>query len=232
MDALFEGVTLTDIHADLARNIVSLRVSENLFDDLSDDPKEQQAAVQLEMAAKPPQYRTDSPVIHRPFDEAAWIEAVQFPFDHWSKSRYSNGRFGVWYGSDIIETTIYETVYHWRTGLLADAGLDQDGATIERKVYWVRCDAALIDLRRHINTYPDLVHPYSYTLTQQVGERLHQEGHPGLVTHSARCEGDVYAILNPGRLSNPKNACFLTYRLNNGKVEVEREIGKTWLVVD
>ena len=49
MDSLFSNLTLTDIHQNVVRNIVSLRVSEDLFDDLTDDPEAWQAAQLLEM---------------------------------------------------------------------------------------------------------------------------------------------------------------------------------------
>lgn len=231
MDHLFAGLRLADLHSDRARNIVSLRISENLFDDLSDDPIEQQAAVDWEMATEPPTYTSSLPIIHRPFEEAAWIEAIGFPFMNWAVSRYSDGRFGVWYGADSIETTVHETVYHWRYGLLADAGFVREGVSIERKVYWVRCDAALVDLRPAVASHPDLLHPTDYSFTHQVGARLHREGHPGLVTRSARCEGAVCAILNPAVLSAPRVACFLTYRVEEGRVVVEREAGKAWVRV-
>lgn len=229
MDGLFAGLGLADVHDDLARNIVSLRVSENLFDDLSADPAEQAQALRWELAGKPPLYGGEPPVIHRPFEEAAWFEAIGFPFRNWAASRYSDGRFGVWYGADSVETTVHETVHHWRHGLLADAGFDQDGVSIERKVYRVRCDAALIDLRSRVSDYPALVHPDDYSFAQQVGARLHREGHPGLVNRSARCAGDVYGVLNPAVLSQPRAACYLTYRLEGGAVVVEREPGREWL---
>ncbi len=65
-------------------------------------------------------------------------------FNHWSTTRYSDGTFGVWYGTDSLETGIHETVYHWRYGLLQDAGWeDHEGVTIERKMYHVRRAAQL-----------------------------------------------------------------------------------------
>ena len=44
-DGIFTRLKLADTHGDLYRNIVSLRVSENLFDDLSDRPEDWQAAI-------------------------------------------------------------------------------------------------------------------------------------------------------------------------------------------
>jgi hypothetical protein len=78
------------------RNIVSLRESRNLFDDLSGDPAEQALAQQVEIAVKPLHYHSPTPVIHRPFEEAEWFNAIGWPFQHWQSSRYSDGSFGVW----------------------------------------------------------------------------------------------------------------------------------------
>ena len=231
MDAIFSGLKLADTHADLYRNIVSLRITEHLFDDLSDDEADWQTAIELELQTKPATYISATPVIHRPFEETAWNEAIGFPFKTWSRSRYSDGSFGVWYGSDTLETTIYETVYHWRNNLLADAGFTDAGIKIERRVHLVRCDAALVDLRSLLKQHPLLVDRLDYTLTHQVGGRLHREGHPGLVTESARCSGNVFAILNPAVLSNPRPTCYLTYTTTKNGVEVERVPGELLLTV-
>lgn len=230
-DALFAALTLADTRRDLVRNIVSLRVSQDLFDDLSPDPADQEIAVRAELAVAPPFYAADRPVIRRPFEEAAWIEAVQFPFEHWAQSRYSRGRYGVWYGADSVETSVAETAYHWRRRLLADAGFDRDGVVVERKAYRVHCEAALIDLRPLTGRFPPLLDPEDYGFCQAVGERLHREGHPGLVTRSARGPGEVYALLTPRVLSDPRLACALTYRIEGGRVRVERANGEAWLWV-
>ncbi len=231
-DGIFTRLKLADTHGDLYRNIVSLRVSENLFDDLSARPEDWQAAIDLELQAKPATYISHTPVIHRPFEEAAWVEAIGFPFRRWTSSRFSDGSFGVWYGADSVETTIYETVHHWRHGLLDDAGFIEPGIRIERRVHLVRCDAALIDLRNAASKYPMLVDKENYTLTHQVGGRLHHEGHPGLVTISARCEGVVYAILNSAVLTNPRPHCYLSYITTENGVDVERTPGQVLLSVE
>lgn len=230
---LFESLRLTDVHQDLARNIVSIRHSQDLFDDLSADPHEQEIAIRHEMATKPWPYQSKVPVVDRPFEEAEWIEAIAYPFQppNWSRSRYSDGSFGVWYGADRVETTVYETVWHWRKGLLADAGFDRLGVSIERKVYQVRCDSALVDFRPEVEKLPALLHPEDYGLTQQAGQRLHREGFPGLASRSARCEGDVFGILNPAVLSGPRFECSLNYRIVGDRVAVERETGSIWMLV-
>ena len=231
MDAIFAGLKIADTHSDLYRNIVSLRSQEDLYDDLSDDPNDWQRAIELELKTQPATYISHTPIIHRPFEEAAWDEAIGFPFREWSRSRYSDGSFGVWYGSDTIDTTIHETVHHWRNTLLADAGFSAAGIKIERRVHLVRCDAVLMDLRSLATLHPMLINTNDYTVTHQVGGRLHREGHPGLVTASARCPGDVYAVLNPAVLSNPRSNCYLTYTTTEHGVDVERVPGELLLTV-
>lgn len=231
MDGLFQRLRLADIHQDLARNIVSIRESQDLFDDLSDNPEDWRTAQAVEDDVKPPVYASRTPIIHRPFEDAEWFNAIGYPFRNWQASRFSDGSFGVWYGSGDIETTVHETVHHWYFGLLNDAGFRQDGVVIERKVYWVRGDAALLDFRPLASDYGDLVDDRNYTLTQAIGARLHREGHPGLITKSARCPGENYAVLNPGVLSNPRHTCYLSYRLAGGHVEVERQHDHRWMTI-
>lgn len=236
MDSLFAHLQLVDVHEDLFRNIVSIRHSQDLFDDLSDSPQAWALAQQVEDEIKPPLYQSRSPIIHRPFEEAQWLSAIGWPFQYWQASRFSDGSFGVWYGCESVETTVYETVHHWFNGLLRDAGFSaESGPSImgERKLYQVRCDAALLDLRPTVQQHPELTHPSDYTTTQFIGARLHREGHPGLVTRSARRpQGFNFAVLNPGVLSAPRAYGYLTYRLQDETIIVEKQPGKTWLKID
>jgi hypothetical protein len=66
-------VPLADVHQDLARSIKSIRVSQNLFDDLSDDPADWEIAQQHELATKPHTYASPATLIDRPFEEADWL---------------------------------------------------------------------------------------------------------------------------------------------------------------
>lgn len=230
MDSL-SGLTLLDINKDLYRNIVSLRESQDLFDDLSADPADWQTAIELEASCKPPQYESRQPVIDRPFEDAEFVSAVHFPFDNWSQSRFSRGQFGVWYGCPELETTIFETVYHWRSGLLADAGLENcEGISIERRVHLVHGRGALINLLPQSPEWPELCAD-NYAPCQSLGERIHLEGHPGLWTPSARSAGVNAAIFTPRILSNPRTHCYLTYRIENGVVAVRRDPKQVLLVI-
>lgn len=233
MDRLFAKLALTDVHEDVVRNIISIRASQDLFDDLTDKPDEWALAQQVEDEVKPPTYQSRVPVIHRPFEDARWCNAIAWPFRHWQASRFTDGSFGVWYGCSTVETSVRETAYHWFNGLLADAGFDTESVIGERKLYLVACDAALVDLRPALAVHPGLVHRTDYTSAQAVGARLHREGHPGLVTASVRhAAGHNYVVLNPAVLSNPRDHLHLTYRLAGDAILVEKKPGVAWLRVE
>lgn len=232
MNSLFARIQLADVHQDVARNIVSLRESQDLFDDLTSDPSEWLLAQKVEDEVKPPPYSSRKPVIDRPFEDARWFNAIDWPFKHWQASRFSDGSYGVWYGSESVETTVHESAYHWHRGLLSDAGFERMTVTAERRVYWVNCKAALLDFRQVVAQERDLLHPSDYTFCQSVGLRIHREGHPGLITQSVRRPaGDNLAIFNPAVLSNPRHHCHLTYRLEGGQIVVEKQPGATWLTL-
>jgi hypothetical protein len=232
MEDLFHGMTLINYHSDPYRNIVSLRISEQLFDDLSDSPAAWKAGNDLEIMSKPHTHQSNEPIIDRPFEEAEYNEAIGYPFNNWSMSRYSNGSFGVWYAAETLESTVWETEYHWRNSFLADSGwANLEGVEIERKVYTVQCDAALLDFRVILNIHPRLIDRKNYDLTHQVGSRIHHDGHPGLISRSARCKGDVLAIFNKQVLSNPKTSCYLTYRIENGVTVIKREAGEVMMSI-
>ncbi|MGQ0710487.1 MAG: RES family NAD+ phosphorylase [Rhodoferax sp.] len=224
------AVRLLALEQDVVRNIVSLRQSQDLFDDLSDEPAHWALAQQAEAAAKPPPYRSAQPVIDRPFEDAAWFNAIQWPFQHWQSSRFSDGRFGVWYGSDCARTTVFETAYHWVHGLLADAGFDKEPVLAERKLYNVALNATLWDLRGACTPGQGVLHPRDYASAQQLGARMHAQGHPGLLVPSVRCpQGHNVAVFNPGVLSRARLQCQLSYRWQDGTVVVEKTPGRAWL---
>ncbi|MGB4116018.1 MAG: RES family NAD+ phosphorylase [Polaromonas sp.] len=233
MTELFSRLTLADVHCNVIRNIVSIRSSQNLFDDLSSSPDDWLLAQQMEDEVKPPPYRSTTPVIHRPFEDAQWFNAIGWPFKHWQASRFSDGSFGVWYGCDSVKTSVYETAHHWFNGFLTDAGFENEKVIGERKLYEVACDAALVDLRPLAAAHSGLMHKTDYSAAQLVGARLHREGHPGLVTTSVRyAAGQNYVVLNPGVLSNPRHHCQLTYRLEGQRIVVEKQPGITWMKIE
>ena len=222
--------TNVDFHGDLARNIPGIRTSQHLFDDLSDEPADWDVAIAAEASERPP---TPAALITRPFDYGT---VISYTFDsaHWQATRFSEGtRYGVWYGSLAIETTVYETAWHWyRFVLDSFADLDREIVT-ERRVFDVRCDALLIDLRGKEARHPALVDRRSYAFTQALGRYLQAQDQNGLLVRSARCDGINAALFKASRLSTPRHRAWLTYRLNasRDRFVAERTRGRKWMAL-
>ena len=199
--------TTRDFDDDLVRNIVSLRTSQDLFDDLTDNiPRRSAVATAAEMRVK-----SDIPggVIARGFH---YTTAIEYPFvtEPYLRSRYGDGRFGVWYGALDERTSIYETAYH----MIQDEGRIEGLTTAivrERAVYDVHCRAILVDLSGKRESHPEIIAD-NYAKTQAIGQRVALEGHPGLLAPSARCDGVTAAIFNIKVLSKAQVRRYLTYR--------------------
>jgi hypothetical protein len=226
-DLLSANVNFRD---DLVRNIPGTRESQNLFDDLSSDPADWEVAIAAEGAQRIP---TASALITRPFDYGSVI-SYTFDTSHWQATRFSDGSlYGVWYGSLAVETTVYETAWHWyRFVLDSFAGEDREILT-ERRVFDVRCEALLIDLRGKEAGYPEITSRTSYAFTHRVGLYVHEQDLNGLLVRSARCDGTNGAIFRPERLSNVRHRTYLSYRLNamRDSFAAERTPGRKWLTI-
>jgi hypothetical protein len=216
---------VADYGGDLVRNIKGIRVSQDLFDDLTQDPADRAIAIAAESATR---ISSPAPLITRPFDYGT---VITYPFvpQNWHATRYSDGmRYGVWYGALELETTVRETLYHWHRFVTDSFSLDRE-IVGERRVFQVRCEAILLDLR-HAKE-PRLVERNDYSFTQQLGAYLSQRAQSGLLAPSARGPGTAAAILRAETLSEVRDLCYLTYRMNptQDMAVVERTPGETWL---
>lgn len=217
-----------DFHGDLVRNIPGIRKTQQLFDDLSDDPADWDIAMAAESAERIP---TAAALITRPFDYGTVI-TYSFDSAHWQSTRFSDGTtYGVWYGSLDLETTVYETAWHWYR-FLRDSYGDLDREVLsERRTFNVRCDALLLDLRGKERAHPELVSRTSYAFTHALGRYVHEQSLNGLLVRSARCDGTNAAVFKPERLSNVRDRTFLTYRTNVARdtFVAERTPGRKWI---
>jgi hypothetical protein len=219
---------VADYRGDLVRNIKGIRVSQDLFDDLAQDATDRDVAIAAESATR---ISSPAPLITRPFDYGT---VITYPFvpQNWHATRYSDGmRYGVWYGALELETTVRETLYHWYRFVTDSFSLDRE-IVGERRVFQVRCEAILIDLRSAKE--PRLVERNDYSFTQQLGAYLSQRAQSGLLAPSARGPGTAAAILRPEALSEVRDLCYLTYRMNpmHDMAVVERTPGETWLRIN
>ncbi|WP_120997110.1 RES family NAD+ phosphorylase [Stutzerimonas urumqiensis] len=213
--------TTCDFCAPVYRNIVSLRVSADLFDDLVPDAKARDVALAAEMRVR----TRATGVIERGL---AYSEAIGYPFeaDTSVASRYGDGTNRVWYGALDEDTALAETCYHQIQMLRDVEGVDRV-VTRYRKVWRVQASGLFIDLRAKLDAFPELIAD-DYGRTQAIGKRLVHEGLPGLLYPSARWQGDCLAAFRAEPLSQPVQLYDLTYRIDaaNGWVDVEREPGR------
>jgi hypothetical protein len=219
------------VDMDTYRNIVSLRESANLFDELSDDPFDQAVAVQAELETKKDIHPATPAPIYKGF---AYNTAIAYPFltEPFLDTRFGDGSYDVWYGSMEMITTIYETCYHIYRAVVSV----EDHPNLvkqERAVYTVNCNGILIDLSGKVDDHPDLV-ANDYGFCQLIGKKLQKEGHPGILYRSARTDGINLAVFNPGILSNPQNNCFLTYIISTKEkaIRIEREVTRELLTIN
>jgi RES domain len=219
-----------DYHGDLVRNIQTIRVSQDLFDDLSGEAADQAVAIAAEAAGRIP---SEAPLITRPFDYGT---VITYPFANLNgqQTRFSDGlSFGVWYGSLDVETTVYETVYHRQRFVMDSFPREDRLIANERRVFEVRCDALLTDLRGREQQERRLVDRTSYAYTQPLGAYLRKQGANGVLVKSARCDGVNGAIFRPETLSAVRDVCHLTYSMNPrlDLVTVERRPGIPWMEI-
>ncbi len=215
MDDLLQHTKYYD--GDFYRNISGIRVSQAVFDDLSDNESDQNTAILADIATKPQSY---SARISRPFDYGI---AIASPFEErrWLNTRFSDGTFGVWYGCLEFDTTIYETIFHWKKFLRA-SHYDQikEEIVTERRVFKVRCQSELYDISNQYHRFPEIRDSKNYSYTQALGKRVKAEEKAGLLFRSARCNGINAAIFTAEVLSAPRDHCYLTYRLKSWRTAI------------
>ncbi|MGQ3887564.1 RES family NAD+ phosphorylase [Legionella sp. CNM-1927-20] len=220
--SLFE--IIIDYSEDVFRNIPSVRPTQDLFDDLSENPNNWEAANNLEAATH--SCLENSQLIQRGF-EYSENSFIDYPFENLTASRFSDGQNPCWYASETLETTIYETVYHFTKSITdaLDAFSGEKQIYVDRRVAKVACIGLAIDLSSKTEEYPWLLDPINYYRCQEVGKRVAREGHPLLRVRSARhFEGVNIVAFRSNVLSNVREYCFLKYALNleNMKVVVTR----------
>jgi RES domain len=222
-----------DSQRDWHRNIVSLRRSVDIYADLVDDPRDADVLVRHEITTKRAQ--AEPAIVSRPFEEAAIYDpvaaAIRWPFEHPCNSRFSRGVYGVWYGAISLETSVRETVHHFRRNTLAAdiAARSKKPIVQERRVHLVNCSALLVDLRARTRREPRLLDADDYSVCQALGADLRAAGMPGILTYSARhARSEIVAVFTASALTDPRTVCYLTYTLfvDSGKVIVERTPGK------
>ncbi|WP_244946873.1 RES family NAD+ phosphorylase [Legionella israelensis] len=213
-----------DYARDVFRNIRGIKKSQDLFDDLSNDPMDWEAANSLEIYTHPP--LQNAQIIQRAFDYSK-NDFIDYPFEHITQSRYSDGSIAVWYGSETMETSIYETAFHFMKEIMdaPDAFSEESFIQIDRRIAKVNCCGLAFDLSPKADEFPWLIDPVNYTKCQEIGRRVATEGHPLLRVPSARHDKGInIVVFSQQVLSNPREFCKLQYKfdLTNNNLMVFR----------
>lgn len=219
-----------DYADDVYRNIKGIRESQDLFDDIAATKDDQAVAIAAEGLEA---IRSPAPFITRPFDYGT---VITYPFipQNWQRTRFSDGlKYGVWYGSLELETTVYESVHHWQRFLLDSYATENRTIRGERRVFLTRAKGILVDLLGKETARPELVHRSDYSFTNALGTYLQEQAVNGLLVRSARCEGRNAAIFRKEILSGVRDHCHLTYSSNPtmDEVTVERALGDVLLTI-
>ncbi len=117
-------------------------------------------------------------------------------------SRFSDGRFGVYYAGDSIETAIAESRFHRQRFLAYSA---EPPLRLEMRAYYARINGTLQDLRRQVNEHPEWFEPdpERFGASQLLGAGLKAQGVDGVVYCSVRrTGGECVGVFRP-RLISP-----------------------------
>lgn len=137
-----------------------------------------------------------------------------------SGSRFSDGRYGVFYAARERETAIAETRYHHGRFLAATA---EPPMHLPMRLYQVTIDARLHDLRLQARSagadqaaliqLDAAIHdPDHYGSSQAIGRRLHEAGSAGVIYRSVRhAEGQCVGLFKPRGASQCQHAAHLLY---------------------
>ncbi|MDH5822559.1 RES family NAD+ phosphorylase [Luteimonas sp. RD2P54] len=212
---------LTDFDGRLLRNITSLRVSEDLFDDLVADGAGRAAALAADLRMRPARTGVVERGLH-------YSQAIGYPFtsDQTVASRYGDGSLRVWYGALEEATGLAETCWHQLRQLSAIEGVSRP-VTRHRAVYEVHARGLFLELRGKERDHPELLDE-DYGATQAIGKHASAQGLPGLLYPSARWpDGSCLAAFRAEPLSRPRLRYYLTYRIDAvaQTVTVERRPG-------
>lgn len=121
---------------------------------------------------------------------------IMAAFLHPGPSRFSDGRFGVYYTAESQETAIAETAYH--RGLFM-ATTNEPAQDADMRVYIGSIDADLHDVRAG---WRELHDPEDYLTSRRMADRLRDAGSTGLVYVSVRRHGgECVAAFTPRALA-------------------------------
>jgi len=135
---------------------------------------------------------------------------VMAAFTHIGRpSRFSDGRFGVYYASRAESTAIAETAFHRERFLRAT---DEEDCELTMRVYKGEVQQPLHDVRASEYAVLHDPDPSNYAVSQKFAARLRGRQSWGIVYNSVRQpDGECIAALRPPAVSKPVQTKHLRY---------------------
>ncbi len=122
-------------------------------------------------------------------------------------SRFTNGRYGVYYGACNLDTALAETVYHRERFLSATQEHDTE---LTMRLYVNQVAMPLDDVRG--DAYGHLHDPESYSVSQGYGKKQRSQGSHGLLYRSVRHpSGECVAAFRPNAVTIPSQGGHFKY---------------------
>jgi hypothetical protein len=139
-------------------------------------------------------------------------------------SRFSDGRFGVYYAGKTFRTALYETIHHM-SEFYADTQLGPH--TEDMRVLVGEIDASLHDIRRSRQWAPCLDRG-DYRQSRSLALRLRSLGSNGIVYPSVRDQaGECVAVFRPRCVSPPIQANHISYHWDGNAVSQYFDYGRS-----
>ncbi|MEW6119552.1 MAG: RES family NAD+ phosphorylase [Pseudomonadota bacterium] len=139
-------------------------------------------------------------------------------------SRFSDGRYGVFYCARHRDTAIAETRYHSARFMAATR---EPPMRLQMRLYSVDAQGRVADLRAASKTEPRIVDPNDYATTQSIGRSLRAEGALGIVYPSVRHPGgQCLAAFRTALVKNCLHAAYLEYQWNGEGIEAVFEVNQ------
>lgn len=139
-------------------------------------------------------------------------------------SRFSDGRYGVFYCARSRDTAIAETRYHSARFMAATR---EPPMRLQMRLYSVDAQGKVADLRRAAQTEPRIVDPDDYSFTQSIGRSLRAEGVLGIVYPSVRhARGQCLAAFRTALVKGCLHAAYLEYQWNGEGIEAVFEVNR------
>lgn len=131
-------------------------------------------------------------------------------------SRFSDGRYGVYYAAESLETAIAEVSHHRAIFLerTAEPEIDVD-------LRWIHADVIgrLHELRNARVRLREVYDPDSYAASQAFGGRLRDSGSAGVIYHSVRrAGGECVAVFRPKALARAASKGHIALHWNGSRI--------------